>query len=87
MPEPGNNENALAIQALQAKTLDVKKWIYQRGEDPSSQSQSGTMDDYYSVLVGTLECLQQRFIQKQELALDHGYTVKQYARFDLGSKS
>ena len=57
VPEPGNNENALAIQALQAKTINTKKWTYQRGEDPSSQNQSGTMDDYYSVLVGDIGVL------------------------------
>ena len=68
VPEPGNNENALAIQALQSKTLDAKKWTYQRGEDPSGQSQSGTMDDYYSVLVGDIGVLTADTSQKQEFA-------------------
>ena len=68
VPEPGNNENALAIQALQAKAVDVKKWTYPRGEDPSSQNQSGTIDDYYSVLVGDIGVLTADTSQKQDFA-------------------
>jgi flagellar hook-associated protein 1 len=68
VPEPGNNENALALQALQAKAIEVKKWTYQRGVDPSSQNQSGTMDDYYSILVGDIGILTEDTSQKQDFA-------------------
>jgi len=55
--EPGNNENALAIQALQDATLLIRKWTYQRGTDPLSQDQSGTLDEFYTILAGEIGML------------------------------
>ena len=68
VPEPGNNENALAIQALQSKTVNTQKWTYQKGEDPTAQSQSGTMDDYYGILVGDIGVLTADASQRQDFA-------------------
>ena len=63
--ESGNNQNALAIQALQDETLNIRKWIYQRGTLPSSQDQSGTMDEYYTIFVGDIGMLIEENNQNQ----------------------
>jgi len=63
--EPGNNENALAIQALQDATLLVRKWTYQRGTDPLSQNQSGTLDEFYTILAGDIGMLDEEMGQGQ----------------------
>jgi len=63
--ESGNNQNALAIQALQDETLNIRKWIYQRGTLPSSQDQSGTMDEYYTIFVGDMGMLVEENNQNQ----------------------
>jgi flagellar hook-associated protein FlgK len=55
--EPGNNENALAIQGLQDATPLIRKWTYQRGTDPLSQNQSGTLDEFYTILAGDIGML------------------------------
>ena len=48
----GNNENALAILDLQNQAVDILKWTYERGRPPSSQGQSLTLDEYYTIFVG-----------------------------------
>ncbi|MGQ9646429.1 MAG: flagellar hook-associated protein FlgK [Thermodesulfobacteriota bacterium] len=53
----GNNENALAILSLQDGAVDIRKWTYERGSAPSSEVQSLTLDDYYTMLVGDLGLL------------------------------
>jgi flagellar hook-associated protein 1 FlgK len=63
--ESGNNENALAIQALQDATLLIRKWTYQRGTDSLSQDQSGTMDEYYTIFVGDMGMLVEENNQNQ----------------------
>jgi flagellar hook-associated protein 1 FlgK len=64
----GNNQNALAIQALQDEQLNINKWTYQnRGGIQSSASQSGTMDDYYNILVGDIGSLDSEAGQNQDL--------------------
>jgi flagellar hook-associated protein 1 FlgK len=63
--EPGNNENALAIQALQDATLLVRKWTYQRGTDPLSQNQSGTLDEFYTILAGDIGMLDEEMGRSQ----------------------
>jgi flagellar hook-associated protein 1 FlgK len=53
--DTGNNQNALAIQALSDEQVSTKKWTYQnRGGIQSSTNQFGTMDEYYNVLVGDI---------------------------------
>ncbi len=66
--ETGNNQNALAIQALQDEQLNVKKWTYQnRGGIQSNASQLGTMDEYYNILVGDIGLLDRQAGQNQDL--------------------
>jgi len=66
--DTGNNQNALAIQALQNQQLNINKWTYQnRGEIQSSASQSGTMDEYYGTLVGDIGTLDSEAGQNQDL--------------------
>ena len=66
--ETGNNQNALAIQALQDEQLNMNKWTYQnRGGTQSSASQLGTMDEYYNILVGDIGLLDRQAGQNQDL--------------------
>ena len=54
----GNNQNALAIQALGDEPVSIKKWTYpNQGGIRSSTNQFGTMDEYYNVLVGDIGML------------------------------
>jgi flagellar hook-associated protein 1 len=51
--ETGNNENALAIQALQDASLTIQKWTYEnRGSSQTAQDQTQTLSEYYNILVG-----------------------------------
>jgi flagellar hook-associated protein 1 len=64
--ETGNNTNALAIQALQDRALEIRKWSYQeRGGTQISQDQSQTLDDYYNILVGDIGVLANQAAQNQ----------------------
>ena len=64
----GNNQNALAIQALQDEQMSTKKWTYQnRGGIRSSTNQFGTMDEYYNTLVGDMGQLDSEAGQNQDL--------------------
>jgi len=66
--ETGNNQNALAIQALQDGQLNIKKWTYQnRGGIQSSTNQLGTMDEYYNILVGDIGLMDSQAGQNQDL--------------------
>jgi len=57
--EPGDNETAMEILALQTDdTLQVRKWVVEdRGANRSSSLQTETMDDYYAALTGDLGIL------------------------------
>jgi flagellar hook-associated protein 1 FlgK len=56
--QSGNNENALAIQAIQDGKLDIRKWTYSsRGVVTASNTESVTVDDYYNGLVGDIGLL------------------------------
>jgi flagellar hook-associated protein 1 FlgK len=66
--ETGNNQNALAMQALQDGPLNIKKWTYQnRGGIQSSTNQLGTMDEYYNILVGDIGLMDSQAGQNQDL--------------------
>ena len=66
--ETGNNQDALAIQALQDQHLNISKWTYQdRGGVQLSANQSGTMGDYYNILVGDIGQLDKEAGQSQDL--------------------
>jgi len=66
--ETGNNQNALAIQALQDGQLNIRKWTYQnRGGIQSSANQLGTMGDYYNILVGDIGLMDSQAGQNQDL--------------------
>jgi flagellar hook-associated protein 1 FlgK len=56
--ETGNNQNALAIQALRDEQASIKKWTYNnRGLTQSSGNSFETMDEYYNILVGDIGML------------------------------
>ena len=56
--ETGNNENALAIQALRDEQASIKKWTYNnRGLTQSSDNSFETLDEYYNILVGDIGML------------------------------
>jgi len=57
--DPGDNENALQILALQTDdTLQIRKWTYEnRGADRTSSLQTETLDEYYKTLTGELGIL------------------------------
>jgi flagellar hook-associated protein 1 FlgK len=64
--DTGNNQNALAIQALSDEQVSTKKWTYQnRGGIQSSTNQFGTMDEYYNVLAGDIGMLTDEAGQNQ----------------------
>jgi flagellar hook-associated protein 1 FlgK len=66
--ETGNNQNALAIQALQDEQLPINKWTYQnRGGIQSSAGQLGTMDEYYNILVGDIGLMDSQAGQNRDL--------------------
>jgi len=54
--DPGDNENALRIAALQTDdSIQVRMWNYaDRGTDRTSSLQTETLDDYYRSLTGQL---------------------------------
>ena len=45
----GDNSNSLAIADLQFVTSSFAQWDYSLGEDPSSQSLTSTLDEYFYV--------------------------------------
>ena len=57
--DPGDNENALKILALQTDdTIQIRKWVVEnRGANRSSSLQTETLDDYYRTLTGELGIL------------------------------
>ena len=57
--EPGDNENALRILALQTDdTIQIRTWIFEnRGANRSSSLQTETLDGYYRTLIGELGIL------------------------------
>jgi flagellar hook-associated protein 1 FlgK len=64
--ETGNNQNALAIQALGDEPVNIRKWTYNnRGLTQSSDSSCETMDQYYSTLVGDIGMLTDQANQNQ----------------------
>jgi flagellar hook-associated protein FlgK len=64
--ETGNNQNALAIQALADEQVSIRKWTYDnRGVTQSSDDSFETMDEYYSILVGDIGMLTDEADQNQ----------------------
>ena len=64
--ETGNNQNALAIQALADEQVSIKKWTYNnRGLTQTSDASFETMDEYYSILVGDIGMLTDEADQTQ----------------------
>jgi flagellar hook-associated protein 1 FlgK len=56
--ETGNNQNALAIQALCDEPASIKKWTYMnRGLTPTSGNSFETLNEYYNILVGDIGTL------------------------------
>ncbi len=52
---PGDNTNALAIADLQYQDMNIKRWSYTRGSNPTSQDvTNATMEDYLHMLVGSI---------------------------------
>jgi flagellar hook-associated protein 1 len=52
---PGDNTNSLKLANLQYKNVSVKKWIYSRGETPTSVDVTNTtLDDYFHQMVGSI---------------------------------
>lgn len=50
----GDNETALAIADIQYTELDITSWSYSRGNDAVSSIKTGTLDTYYSALIGII---------------------------------
>jgi flagellar hook-associated protein 1 FlgK len=64
--DPGNNQNALAIQALGDEAASIRKWTYNdRGLTQSSGNSFETMNEYYSILVGDIGMLTDEADQNQ----------------------
>jgi flagellar hook-associated protein 1 FlgK len=68
--DPGDNQNALGILNLQTdNTLQLQKWTFDRqGASRSSVSQTTTMEDYYTALVGNLGILSSGVTQNRDFA-------------------
>ena len=68
--DPGDNENALGILNLQTdNTIQLQKWTFDRqGASRSSVSQTTTMEDYYTALVGNLGILSSGVTQNRDFA-------------------
>jgi flagellar hook-associated protein 1 FlgK len=66
--DPGDNENALGILALQTDgTLSIRKWVYEnRGQTVSNTVQTETMEEYYWSLTGEVGILAEEMNQNQE---------------------
>ena len=65
--ETGNNQNALAIQALSDAPTSIRKWTYNnRGLTQSSGNSFETMEQYYNVLVGDIGMLTDEANQNQK---------------------
>lgn len=67
---PGDNENALRILAIQTdETVQIKKWNYEeRGKTISSTIHSETLDDYYHTLVGEIGVLTDEYKENQNFS-------------------
>jgi flagellar hook-associated protein 1 FlgK len=66
--DPGDNENALRILALQTDgTLSIRKWTYgDRGETVTSSLETETMEDYYRALTGEIGIVTEEMNQNQQ---------------------
>ena len=66
--EPGDNENALNIAALQTDgTLTIRKWVIEdRGRTLTSSLETGTLDDYYQSLIGEMGILAEEMNENQD---------------------
>ncbi len=52
---PGDNTNSLKLANLQYENVSVKKWIYSRGESPTSLDVTNiTLDNYFHQMVGSI---------------------------------
>jgi flagellar hook-associated protein 1 FlgK len=50
----GDNSNALAIDALQSKSVGIHQWTYNRGSSPVNSVQTGTLDSYLHSFIGSV---------------------------------
>ncbi|NLD38854.1 MAG: flagellar hook-associated protein FlgK [Desulfatiglans sp.] len=67
---PGDNTNSLNLANLQYQNVSVKKWIYSRGESPTSLDVTNiTMDNYYHQMVGSIG------IESQSVQREKAYTL------------
>lgn len=68
--DPGDNENALKILAIQTDdSLQIRKWaVEDRGGTRSNSLQTQTMDDYYRSLAGDIGILTAGNSQNQDFA-------------------
>jgi len=66
--EPGDNENALNIAAIQTDgTLTIRKWaIEDRGRSLTSSLETGTLDDYYQSRIGEMGILSEEMNENQD---------------------
>lgn len=74
--DPGDNENAMSILSLQTEgSIPIRKWsFHQRGTSPISTVQSGTLDDYYRMLIGEIGILTDEATENEQFTrslLDH----------------
>lgn len=50
----GDNTNALAMANLQYGNVTIERWTYERGQTPTSQDVSDTLENYLHSLVGSI---------------------------------
>jgi flagellar hook-associated protein 1 FlgK len=67
---PGDNTNSLKLANLQYQNVSVKRWIYSRGESPTSLDVTNiTLDNYYHQMVGSIG------IESQSVQREKAYTL------------
>lgn len=62
----GDNSNALAVTNLQYTDITMKRWTFTRGEAPTSQDVSDTMENYYHTLAGSIGVRTQSVTREKE---------------------
>jgi flagellar hook-associated protein 1 FlgK len=68
--EPGDNENALRILALQMNpNIEIRKWSYEdRGRTVSNEIQMTSLDHYYGMLVGEIGILAGEYNENKDFS-------------------
>jgi flagellar hook-associated protein 1 len=63
---PGDNTNSLKLANLQYENVTVKKWVYSRGESPTSLDVTNiTLDNYFHQMVGSIG-IESQSIQREK---------------------